>query len=150
MMEYKASSALEQFKKNKETEREERKDEIILYLKKNPGQSIYFISKQTGIPRSSLPKLLRELVEEEELKVIEEPSGNTKRMKKAYYITTLDDFSFNNYLKNQEFQKLTLKLMKSTLKNKGSFNLILSDESTVLINKNDNLKKKLLEYGIQI
>ncbi|MCE7733586.1 MAG: MarR family transcriptional regulator [Candidatus Heimdallarchaeota archaeon] len=154
MMRYKASPAVEQFKKNKEDEREERKDKIILFIKKNPGKSIYYISKEIGIPRTSLPKLLNELVDEEELKVVEENSGNTKRLKKAYYITTIDDFSYDNFiannLKNKDFNKLTLKLMKSTLKNKGSFSLILPDEAVVKIKNYEDLKKKLLEYEIQI
>lgn len=145
----KTTFAREQFKFNKEEKREERKDQIVLYLKQKPGQSIYQIAKYLGIPRSSLPKLLDELVEEEEIKVQDEFSGKTKRKKKSYFVRTLDDFSFDNFteanLRNKEFGKFTYRLMKSTLKNKGSFNLILRDKSVVKIENHDDLSDKIKE-----
>lgn len=142
-------SALEQFKKNKEEQREDRKDRITLYIKKYPGQSIYSIAMNLAIPRTSIPKLLDELIEEEEIKVISEFSSGTKRKKFAYYIRTIDDFSFDNFseenLRNKEFRKFTLRLMKSTQKNGKSFHIILNDGSKHLISVNDSIKKKIEE-----
>ncbi len=145
----KTTFAREQFKFNKEDIREERKDQIILYIKQKPGQSIYQIAKDLGIPRSSIPKLLYELLEEEEIKAQDGFSGKTKRKKKSFFVRTLDDFSFDNFteinLQNKEFGKFTYRLMKSTLKNKGSFNLILIDKSVVKIEKHDDLSNKIKE-----
>ncbi|OLS19715.1 MAG: hypothetical protein HeimC2_40210 [Candidatus Heimdallarchaeota archaeon LC_2] len=146
--------ALEHFKKNKAEEREDRKDKIILYIKKNPGQSIYKIAKELEIPRTSIPKLLDELIEEEEIKREIDFSPGTKREKFAYYIRTIDDFSFDNFseenLKNKEFGKFTLRLMKSTQKNGNPFHLILNDGSKHLFSVNDNIEKHIKELiGIQ-
>ncbi|MCE7735082.1 MAG: hypothetical protein GPJ54_09410 [Candidatus Heimdallarchaeota archaeon] len=136
-----------QFKLNNEEKREERKDQILLFLKQNPSQSIYQIAKDLRIPRSSLPKLLDELIEEEEIKVKNDFSGKTMRKKKSFSVRTLDDFSFDNFteinLQNKEFGKFTFRLMKSTLKYKGSFNLILSDKSVNKIEKHDDLPDKI-------
>ncbi len=143
------SYALEKFKENKAERREDRKDKIILYIKNNPGRSTYKIALDNEIPRTSLPKLLDELIEEEEIKCKIEFSPGTKREKFAYYVRTIDDFSFNNFsednLRNKEFGKFTLRLMKSTQKNRNSFHIILNDGTKHLVSPSDKVEKKIKE-----
>ena len=95
-MSMKTSVAIDKFVENKKDERDNRKRELIKFIKKRPGETAYSISRDCEIPLASVQNLLDELEKEYEIKF--EKTEEKGRIKKKVFPMTIYDMTYDYFL----------------------------------------------------
>ncbi len=132
------TKATQQFIKNKKIEREKRKEKLIEFIRMNPGETAYSISKNTGWPLKTVQNLLFELEDDLEIKIESEVENG--RVKNKVMLRSAFDLTWTNFTEANLTDPIGMQLVKNSLRKHIPVSIHNDDGTTVIIETLEELE----------
>ena len=137
------TKATQKFVYNKKIEREHKKRELFKFIRDNPGETAYSITKKTKLRLTSVQELLKELEEDLEIKI--ETITDNNRIKRIVRAMTLYDLTYDYFLfanmQNPKIKDRVIKQAKMTQEKGIDIQIEMEDGQVVILSPDQPIEK---------